>query len=72
MTGGYKIDVRGTALEVLHRMDAHDAVLAASTQMQGAKLVDRDGNVIGELSGDQFGTASAMTSRSCAAPCARS
>ena len=55
VTGGYKIDVRGTALEVLHQMGAHDAVLAASTQMQGAKLVDRDGNVINELSGDQFG-----------------
>lgn len=36
-------------------MDAHDAIVAASTQMQGAKLVDRDGNVINELSGDQFG-----------------
>ena len=55
VTGGYKIDVRGTALDVLHRMDAHDAVLAASTQMRGALLVDRDGNVINELSGDQFG-----------------
>ncbi len=55
VTGGYKIDVRGTALDVLRRMDAHDAVVAASTQMQGAKLVDRDGNVINELSGDQFG-----------------
>ena len=53
--GGYKIDVRGTALEVLRKMDALDAVDAASTRMQGAKLVDRDGNVIGELSGDQFG-----------------
>src|SRR5215510_12392713 len=55
VTGGYKIDVRGTALDVLHRMDAHDDVLAASTRMQGALLVDRDGNVINELSGDQFG-----------------
>ncbi len=55
VVGGYKIDVRGTALEVLRQMDALDAVDAASTRMQGAKLVDRDGNVIGELSGDQFG-----------------
>jgi 2-polyprenyl-6-methoxyphenol hydroxylase-like FAD-dependent oxidoreductase len=54
-TGGYKIDVRGTALDVLHRMDAHDAVADASTQMRGAELVDRDGNVIGEMSGDEFG-----------------
>ena len=55
VTGGYKIDVRGTALEVLGQMGALDAVIASSTQMQGAKLVDRDGNVIGELSGDEFG-----------------
>ncbi|MGH9271653.1 MAG: FAD-dependent monooxygenase [Ilumatobacteraceae bacterium] len=55
VTGGYKIDVRGTALDVLHRMDAHDAVVAASTQMQGAKLVDGKGHVINELSGDQYG-----------------
>jgi 2-polyprenyl-6-methoxyphenol hydroxylase-like FAD-dependent oxidoreductase len=36
-------------------MDAHDAVVEASTQMRGAQLVDRDGNVIGEMSGDEFG-----------------
>jgi 2-polyprenyl-6-methoxyphenol hydroxylase-like FAD-dependent oxidoreductase len=46
-TGGCKIDVRGTALDVLRGMDAHDAVVEASTQMRGAELVDRDGNVIG-------------------------
>jgi 2-polyprenyl-6-methoxyphenol hydroxylase-like FAD-dependent oxidoreductase len=45
VTGGYKIDVRGTALEVLKRMDVHDAVVASSTDMQGAALVDRDGKV---------------------------
>src|SRR5262245_56320324 len=55
VTGGYKIDVRGTALEVLRQMDALDAVDAASTKMQGAMLVDREGNVISSLSGDQFG-----------------
>jgi 2-polyprenyl-6-methoxyphenol hydroxylase-like FAD-dependent oxidoreductase len=34
VTGGYKIDVRGTALDVLRRMGAHDAVVASSTQMR--------------------------------------
>src|SRR5215470_17151418 len=53
--GGYKIDVRGTALEVLRRMDVHDAVVAASTDMQGALLVDRDGNVVNRMGGDEFG-----------------
>jgi 2-polyprenyl-6-methoxyphenol hydroxylase-like FAD-dependent oxidoreductase len=34
LTGGYKIDVRGTALQVLRRMGIHDAVITASTDMQ--------------------------------------
>jgi 2-polyprenyl-6-methoxyphenol hydroxylase-like FAD-dependent oxidoreductase len=55
VTGGYKIDVRGAALQVLRRMGIHDAVVAASTDMQGAVLVDRDGKVINKMSGDAFG-----------------
>jgi 2-polyprenyl-6-methoxyphenol hydroxylase-like FAD-dependent oxidoreductase len=55
LTGGYKIDVRGTALQVLRRMSIHDAVVAASTDMQGALLVDKNGNVINEMTGDAFG-----------------
>jgi 2-polyprenyl-6-methoxyphenol hydroxylase-like FAD-dependent oxidoreductase len=55
VTGGYKIDVRGTALQVLARMGIHEAVVAASTDMQGALLVDRDGKVISKMSGDEFG-----------------
>lgn len=53
--GGYKIDVRGMALQVLRKMGVHDAVLAAQTDMQGAMLVDRDGNVVNRMSGDSFG-----------------
>jgi len=55
LTGGYKIDVRGSALQVLTRMGIHDAVVAASTDMRGALLVDKDGKVINEMSGDAFG-----------------
>jgi 2-polyprenyl-6-methoxyphenol hydroxylase-like FAD-dependent oxidoreductase len=55
VTGGYKIDVRGTALDVLRRTGVHDAVAASSTQMQGAPLVDRDGKVINRMAGDEFG-----------------
>ena len=72
VTGGYKIDVRGTALDVLRRIGAHDAVVASSTQMQGALLVDRQGNVISRMTGDEFGHRVARTSRSSAARCARS
>lgn len=55
VTGGYKIDVRGTALQVLHRMGIYDTVVAASTHMQGALLVNRHGKIINEMSGDDFG-----------------
>src|SRR5262245_6353111 len=55
VTGGYKIDVRGTALQVIKRMGIYDAVVAASTDMQGAVLVDKDGNVINRMTGDAFG-----------------
>jgi 2-polyprenyl-6-methoxyphenol hydroxylase-like FAD-dependent oxidoreductase len=55
LTGGYKIDVRGAALDVLRRMGISDAVVAASTDMQGALLVDKDGKVINRMSGDAFG-----------------
>jgi 2-polyprenyl-6-methoxyphenol hydroxylase-like FAD-dependent oxidoreductase len=53
--GGYKIDVRGAALQVLKQMGVHDAVVAAHTDMQGAELVDKDGNVVNRMSGDDFG-----------------
>jgi 2-polyprenyl-6-methoxyphenol hydroxylase-like FAD-dependent oxidoreductase len=55
VTGGYKIDVRGTGLQVLRRMDILDTVVAQNTDMQGAILVDRDGNVLTEMSGNEFG-----------------
>jgi FAD binding domain len=55
LVGGYKIDVRGTALQVLKRMGIHDVVVAASTDMQGAVLVDKNGNVINEMTADAFG-----------------
>src|SRR5215471_11726802 len=55
LVGGYKIDVRGAALQVLRQMGVHDAVVAAHTDMQGAVLVDKAGNVIHRMSGDDFG-----------------
>jgi 2-polyprenyl-6-methoxyphenol hydroxylase-like FAD-dependent oxidoreductase len=36
-------------------MGIHDAVIAASTDMQGVLLVDRDGKFINKMSGDAFG-----------------
>src|SRR5262249_8684683 len=42
LVGGYKIDVRGAALQVLRQMGIHDAVVAAHTDMQSALLVDKE------------------------------
>jgi len=55
LVGGYKIDVRGAALQVINQMGIHDAVVAARTDMQGAQLVDKEGNVIERMSADDFG-----------------
>ena len=55
VVGGYKIDVRGSAVEVLTRMGIHDEVAAAHTDMQGAQLVDKQGHVVKQMSGDDFG-----------------
>jgi 2-polyprenyl-6-methoxyphenol hydroxylase-like FAD-dependent oxidoreductase len=55
LVGGYKIDVRGAALQVIKQMGIHDAVVAARTDMQGAQLVDKQGNVVERMSGDDFG-----------------
>ena len=55
LVGGYKIDVRGAALQVIKQMGIHDAVVAARTDMQGAELVDKDGKVLERMSGDDFG-----------------
>lgn len=55
LVGGYKIDVRGAALQVLRQIEVHDAVVAAQTEMQGAELVDKEGNVVNRMSGDDFG-----------------
>jgi 2-polyprenyl-6-methoxyphenol hydroxylase-like FAD-dependent oxidoreductase len=55
VVGGYKIDVRGAALQVVRHMGVHDAVVAAQTDMQGALLVDKSGNVVNRMSGDDFG-----------------
>jgi len=55
LVGGYKIDVRGAALQVIKQAGIHDAIVAARTDMQGAQLVDKEGRVIKQMSGDEFG-----------------
>lgn len=53
--GGYKIDIRGAALQVIRRMGIYETVAAAATDMQRGVLVDKKGKTINEMSGDDFG-----------------
>ncbi|WP_225800388.1 FAD-dependent monooxygenase [Streptomyces sp. NK15101] len=54
-TGGYKVDIRGTAIEVCRRMGVLDEIRANSTDMRGGSYVDDAGRTIGELPADIFG-----------------
>lgn len=53
--GGYKIDIRGEALKILHRAGIYNTVILARTDIQRALMVDKTGKVIHEMSGDAFG-----------------
>jgi 2-polyprenyl-6-methoxyphenol hydroxylase-like FAD-dependent oxidoreductase len=52
--GGYKIDIRGTAVKVLERMGILADVQRSSTAMRGASFVDRAGKPIATMSADFF------------------
>jgi 2-polyprenyl-6-methoxyphenol hydroxylase-like FAD-dependent oxidoreductase len=54
-TGGYKIDIRGTALDVVRRMGLYEQIRAAGTDIQRASMVDREGNEILQMEGDAYG-----------------
>ncbi|EOD58674.1 FAD-dependent monooxygenase [Amycolatopsis vancoresmycina] len=53
--GGYKVDIRGVAVEVVRRMGLLDEVHAASTDMRGAAFVNRRGKELATLDADTFG-----------------
>ncbi|HEY2748883.1 MAG TPA: FAD-dependent monooxygenase [Polyangia bacterium] len=53
--GGYKVDIRGAAVRVLERMDLHDAVFSARTDMRGGSYVDDAGRAVVTLDGDLIG-----------------
>ncbi|MFD3945936.1 FAD-dependent monooxygenase [Streptomyces sp. NPDC058579] len=54
-TGGYKVDIRGTAIEVCRRLGILDEVRTNSTDMDGGSYVDAQGRTIGELPAEIFG-----------------
>ncbi|MER7461708.1 FAD-dependent monooxygenase [Streptomyces sp. NPDC097981] len=52
--GGYKIDVRGAALDVVSRIGVLDAVRAQRTDVQGGSIVNAAGKRVATLDGDAF------------------
>jgi len=55
LVGGYKLDMRGSALDVLRRMGVYEKMAEKNTNMQNALLVDKDGKTIEEMDGEEFG-----------------
>ncbi|MEU6857359.1 FAD-dependent monooxygenase [Glycomyces sp. NPDC046736] len=53
--GGYKIDVRGAALQVVERMGLLDAVREARTDIRDAYIVNAKGRRFAALDADAFG-----------------
>ncbi|GII42411.1 FAD-dependent monooxygenase [Planotetraspora phitsanulokensis] len=53
--GGYKIDIRGAALEVVERMGLLEEVRRHSTDMQIARFVDAKGKQMATMSAQLFG-----------------
>lgn len=53
--GGYKVDIRGVAVDVVRRMGLLDEVHAASTDMRGAAFVDKRGKQLATLDAETFG-----------------
>ncbi|MFJ9414681.1 FAD-dependent monooxygenase [Streptomyces sp. NPDC101227] len=54
-TGGYKVDIRGAAIEVAERMGILEDIQRASTDMQTGAYVNDDGKRIATLPADIFG-----------------
>ncbi|TYB69828.1 FAD-dependent oxidoreductase [Nonomuraea sp. PA05] len=54
-TGGYKVDVRGAALQVVERMGLLDAVRARATDMRVATYYDPAGRPMAAVDADLFG-----------------
>ncbi len=55
-TGGYKIDLRGVALDVLKRMGIYSAIMESRTAITQAICIDPAGNQIAQMGADLCGT----------------
>lgn len=55
-TGGYKIDLRGVALDVLKRMGIYSEIVDSRTAIKYAICVDENGNEVTRMTPDLLGT----------------
>ena len=55
-TGGYKIDLRGVALEILKRMEIFSTIVENRTAITHAICVDKAGHQVTQMSADLCGT----------------
>jgi 2-polyprenyl-6-methoxyphenol hydroxylase-like FAD-dependent oxidoreductase len=53
--GGYKIDIRGAALEVVRRMGILDDIRALTTDVRTGSVVNAGGRRVASMDGDTFG-----------------
>jgi 2-polyprenyl-6-methoxyphenol hydroxylase-like FAD-dependent oxidoreductase len=53
--GGYKVDIRGAALDVVRRMGILDDLRALRTDVRGGSVVDATGRRVASMDGDTFG-----------------
>ncbi len=51
-TGGYKIDIRGVALDVMQRTGAYPSIVEAKTEIQGATIVVPSGDSVTQTNMD--------------------
>lgn len=54
--GGYKIDIRGSAVDVVKQMSLYSAIFQAKTDIRGATYVDKTGKQLTTMSGDLYGS----------------
>lgn len=53
--GGYKVDIRGAALDVVRRMGVLDEIRRLRTDVRSGSVVDRTGKRVASMNGDTFG-----------------
>ncbi|GGT44325.1 FAD-dependent oxidoreductase [Nonomuraea spiralis] len=53
--GGYKVDIRGAALDVVERMGLLEKIRALRTDVRTGSVVDGEGRQVASMDGDSFG-----------------